>query len=102
MQPNKLGWITSMTYGVDREMIDVTSYGEKQNFIVGKSLIRGSIDFVASDGGALIEFMQDLQQGRVSEPVYQKEYQCLYCGSPNKVEHTHCKKCGAPRSFLIG
>ncbi len=103
MQANKLGWITSLTIMHEPNNIDVTAFGEsKRSFIQGGGLVRGSMDFMASDPGALVEFMQDLQSGRDYQPTYQKEFMCLYCGSPNKIEHTHCKKCGAPRSFVIG
>ena len=40
--------------------------------------------------------------GGINMPTFQEEFMCLYCGSPNSVELTHCKKCGAPRSFIIG
>ena len=102
MKANKLGWVTSVQITHNRNMIDVSTYGGNRDFIAGASLITGSIDFAASDPGALHEFMQDLQNGHITQPTYQKEYMCLYCGSPNKIEHTHCKKCGAPRSFVIG
>jgi len=85
MQNNKLGVISSFSIE--------TSY---------RDLIRGSIDFVTDDYGALNEFMQELRGEVGKMPTFKKEYMCLYCGSPNNIEHTHCKKCGAPRSFLIG
>lgn len=99
---NKLGWVTSLTYSFDDDLIDVTSFSDRNRvFTKSSSLIRGTMDFVASDPGALREFMQDLRHGKAS-PIFQKEFMCLYCGSPNPVEKTHCKKCGAPRSFVIG
>ena len=102
-QPNKLGWVTGATFSVTSDMVDVTEFGNNgRSFIKGRELIKGSIDFMAQDFGAVKEFMQELERGRVSQPVYQKEFMCLYCGSPNKIDHTHCKKCGAPRSFIIG
>ncbi len=85
VKPNKLGIITSLSFGI--------SAGE---------LITGSIDFTSSDYGAIREFMQNIKNDVGIQPSFQKEYMCLYCGSPNKVEHPHCKKCGAPRSFIIG
>lgn len=30
------------------------------------------------------------------------EWMCLYCGSPQALPRTHCEKCGAPRSWVIG
>ena len=84
-KPNKLGIISSMNL----EM----SY---------RDLIRGSIDCITDDYGALKEFMQELRGEMGKPPTFKKEYMCLYCGSPNSVEYAHCKKCGAPRSFVIG
>lgn len=83
--PNKLGIITSLNLEMS----------------TGK-LVKGSVDFMSSDYGALQEFMQELRSGVGEKPSYKKEYMCLYCGTPNIVEHSNCKKCGAPRSFIIG
>lgn len=85
IKPNKLGIITSMNLEMSTS-----------------ELIRGSVDFVSSDCGALHEFMQELRSGVGELPKYKKEYMCLYCGTPNIVELSNCKKCGAPRSFIIG
>ena len=99
---NKLGWVTSLSYTFEDGLTDVTSFSDaKPTFIRSPGIIRGSMDFIAQDVGALREFMQDLRSGRAA-PAYQKEFMCLYCGSPNSIEKTHCKSCGAPRSFIIG
>jgi len=37
-----------------------------------------------------------------SFPHYEREFLCLYCGSPQSITRTHCAQCGAPRSFLVG
>jgi len=102
-KPNRLGWVTSLSYSFDDRYADITSLSDSYpNMLQTNSLVRASVDFVAQDYGALQEFMQELSRGSISSPVFQKEFMCLYCGSPNKIERTHCKKCGAPRSFVIG
>ncbi len=85
MKPNRLGWITSLKF---ENSID--------------ELMKGSIDFIAEDAGALHEYMIELSHGGIHRPVFQKEFMCLYCGTPNNIEHPSCQKCGAPRSFVIG
>lgn len=35
-------------------------------------------------------------------PIYQEEWMCLYCGSPNELPERHCTQCGAPRNWFIG
>ncbi len=32
----------------------------------------------------------------------EKEWKCDYCDSPNPRHATHCRKCGAARSFVYG
>lgn len=83
--PNKLGWITSMeiSHGVNTP-------------------ITGKLEFMADDTGLLMKFMNDLRKGRDIGPTLQKEFMCLHCGTPNKIEYSFCQQCGAPRSFIIG
>jgi hypothetical protein len=102
-KPNKLGWITSATFDFENDYADVTSFSDSSPlFINRRGLIRGSVDFTTADYGAVHEFMEQLRSGTATMPTFQKEFMCLYCGSPNSVELSHCKKCGAPRSFVIG
>ena len=35
-------------------------------------------------------------------PHHESEFMCLHCGSPQPITLTHCKQCGAPRSFILG
>lgn len=103
MQPNKLGWITSLNITPENSLIDVTAYGDSsRSFVTGSSILHFEIAGVAQNPGALMEQFQEWMRGGISAPTYQKEYMCLYCASPNKIEKTHCSKCGAPRSFVIG
>jgi hypothetical protein len=85
MKPNKLGWVTSMTVN--------HSYSD---------LLTADITIVANDPGSLMKQFNKWMKGDGQMPTYEEEYMCLYCGSPNKIENTHCVKCGAPRSFVIG
>ena len=85
MKLNKLGLITA---------IEVSqSYGET---------ITADISLIVQDPGSAMRQFHKWMNGEDIQPEYQEEYMCLYCASPNKIKHTHCKKCGAPRSFLIG
>jgi hypothetical protein len=85
MKPNKLGWITSMTVN--------QAYG---------NLLTADLSIVADNPGALMKQFDKWMSNGGAMPTYEEEYMCLYCASPNKIENTHCKKCGAPRSFVIG
>jgi len=103
MQANKLGWITSLNVIPQNSMIDVTSYGSNaREFVSGAGTLSFEISGMANDPGALMQQFQQWMRSGIDAPTYQKEYMCLYCGSPNKIEKTHCAKCGAPRSFIIG
>ena len=84
-KPNKLGWVTSLsaTHSVD-------------------NLVEMDLSIVAQDPGALMQTFKKWMNEGVSGPSYQGEYTCLYCTSPNSIDRTHCKSCGAPRSFVIG
>jgi hypothetical protein len=101
-KPNQLGWITSLSYGMNQDLLDVSTYGNPGQYIGGTRSYTADISIAVHDPGALMELFQDWMHSGISQPTYQKEFMCLYCGSPNKIEHTHCSKCGAPRSFVIG
>lgn len=85
MKANRLGWVTSININ--------QSIGE---------LITADISVVAQDPGALMRQFKNWMNDGIGSPTFQKEFMCLYCASPNRIEDTHCVKCGAPRSFVIG
>ncbi len=86
MKPNKLGWVTSMN-------VNQSTSG----------LFSAELELVADGNPSiLMDQMREWLQNGIGAPSYQPEYMCLYCASPNSIECTHCKKCGAPRSFVIG
>ncbi len=29
------------------------------------------------------------------------EWRCVWCGSPNPIEHRHCDSCGGPRGWIL-
>ena len=66
----------------------------------------GDFEYITFDGVATGSYflgdMISLMTRGYSPPYYRSEFLCLHCGSPQPVENTHCKKCGAPRSFIIG
>ena len=100
---NRLGWITSISVEQKNDFADVSSYGRGGvSFIPTVRTIEADLHIVANNGPALMEQFQEWMRGDFYGPVFQKEYMCLYCGSPNNIENTHCSKCGAPRSFVIG
>lgn len=82
---NRLGWVTSINVN--------SGY---------RDLVTADISVVAQDPGALMRQFKNWMDEGINEPTFQKEFMCLYCASPNRIEETHCKKCGAPRSFVIG
>ena len=84
-KPNKLGWITSMTLNAPY-----------------RDLVTADISSVAQDPGSLVRQFNKWMNDGITSPSFQEEYMCLYCTSPNSIENTHCSKCGAPRSFVIG
>lgn len=83
-------------------IMEIQSIQGGREFISEHATLEADLHIVAANPGALVEAFQDWMHGGVYTPTFQKEYMCLYCGSPNKIENTHCAKCGAPRSFVIG
>ena len=79
MQPNKLGWVTGMS-------INSPAY----------DLVSADITIVASDPGALMKTFNEWLRGGINMPTFQSEFACLYCGSPNNIEKTHCRNVAHP------
>lgn len=101
--PNRLGYVTRLDVSYMNDAIDITSFSDTS----AKYLTSvGSIEMNMTIHAPATEALNSLIHGWVNEglyaPTYQSEFMCLYCGSPNVIEHTHCQKCGAPRSFVIG
>jgi hypothetical protein len=102
-KPNRLGWLTSCSITPKVDVFETTDYRDGlRTYLTGLTTVEADLHVVAQDAGALMQQFHRWMNEGLTEPSYQSEYMCLYCGSPNSVEHTHCKKCGAPRSFVIG
>lgn len=101
---NKLGVLTNLEVtinnggvrGIDGSRLYFPSYANSY------AVIQPTIELDLRDGGIkLNSYLQSV--GKLfEEPTYQREWACLYCASPNKIERTHCKQCGAPRSWIFG
>jgi len=86
MKANKLGWVTSMTVNQNTS-----------------GLFSAELEIVADGNPAhLMNEVRGWFNNGIGGASYQSEYMCLYCASPNSIENTHCSKCGAPRTFVIG
>ena len=73
-------------------MIPVTTYGLSEINFSGIAMYTPEI----------LKAVEKWMYGIPQFPHYAEEFMCLYCGSPQSILRTHCAKCGAPRSFLLG
>ena len=68
--------------------------------------LAGEIDFrgIAVATSESISAFHDWLEGRSTGDIatWVEEWRCLYCGSPQKIDRTHCTQCGAPRSWILG
>lgn len=103
MVPNKLGWVTSVEMHHTDRYVDVTAFGDSlSQYIPSQPSLEMNLTMQAIPTLALHELVQSWFHDGIYMPTFQKEFMCLWCGSPNSIEHTHCRKCGAPRSFVVG
>jgi hypothetical protein len=82
VQYNRLGLITSVTIN--------SAYDSQVGFDIS--------GLVTSP--AAFDVLKHLMRNGL--PELQQEWRCLYCTSPQPITRTHCKQCGAPRSFIVG
>lgn len=100
--PNRLGWVTRADFNVTNDLIDVSSFGEYGKVIHGASAFELNLTIRAVPTPALYQLVTVWMDEGVYSPTFQREFKCLWCGSPNSIELTHCKKCGGARSFIVG
>lgn len=101
--PNRLGYVTRVDFSYLNDAIDVTSFADvAPRYTQGIGGVELNMTVRAPATEALRSLVHSWVNDGVFQPTYQEEFMCLWCGSPNSIEHTHCKKCGAPRSFIIG
>ena len=101
--PNRLGWVTELNIHHLPGYADVTSFSDSaRQYIKTSDMVDLDLRIRANNVPALIDVVKGWYFSGIESPTFQREFFCLYCASPNSIEHTHCKKCGAPRSFVIG
>ena len=96
---NQWGYLTRLDIDIPR--IDVTSFSDP-NFVsvAGPGRVRFSGEAPATD--AITTLLQEWMRNGIRTPIWTPEWRCLYCGSPQKLDRTHCEKCGGPRSWILG
>ncbi len=96
-------WAYLTEFSVSSNLIDVTPSSDNAR---SKIALLPEVKFsgVAPGTQAVVAAMKEwIQAPRgLRLPHQRHEWLCLYCGSPNALPDTHCDKCGAPRSWLIG
>ena len=67
-----------------------------------------NIDIIMGDADShgFYQMMRDAMMSGNKFPIgwsrmYQQEFLCIWCGSVNPIEHTHCSKCGGPRGLIM-
>ena len=95
-KPNRFGFITNMSMSTN-----MSSYES--------GLVQFSLDLIVpitgkgeTDRGVIQTIHSWMYREDPIFPIYQSEYLCLYCGTPQSIENHSCDKCGAPRSFILG
>ena len=100
---NRLGWVKALEYSVHQNFVDATTYSDAiQRFIPASGQIEFTLSGVAFPTSGVMAALRDWSENGIFETSYQREWMCLYCTSPNSIMRTHCVKCGAPRSFILG
>ena len=98
---NNWGHITS--YTMEQMPIEIPDPARYDNFIQIATV--GSIELTIS-APATAEIVDAVSRwaknGNGRLPIWAEEWMCLYCGSPQPLPLTHCGKCGAPRSWILG
>lgn len=98
MQFNRFGYVTDIS--INNNTIDAVTFDGARTFIPTYQEIRFS--GVAVGNQHTLKLLERLMHEGLTYPVYEPEFMCLFCGSPQPISRTHCKQCGAPRSFIIG
>jgi hypothetical protein len=96
---NQFASITNIS--IDRPMQCLQAlYGDKPVYAYGLSEM--TFSGIAMYTPEVLRAVQKWMYGTLEFPRYTSEFMCLHCGSPQSIMYTHCKQCGAPRSFLLG
>src|SRR5690606_36477075 len=102
-QPNKLGWIQSMSFAPRQDLIEITTHVDRMANLIGGGI--SEIDFVIEgicfQTTGVLETFHRWMEGGIPGATFEREWRCLYCTSPNSIRETHCSQCGAPRSFIL-
>ena len=100
IKPNRLGYIRQLDISYDVHQGHYLTHAAP--FVHQSGLMTINLEIVAPSSSPVMELVDSWARGGEFSPTYHSEYMCLYCASPNKIEFSHCGKCGAPRSFVIG
>jgi hypothetical protein len=81
-------------------MSDIYCTGIQYSMDYGNSC-RATVDFLGSDISLLMKLFSCGHVPFSAINDKQKEFKCLWCETPNPIEHVVCSRRGAPRGVLI-
>jgi len=92
--------ITTMNF--ERESYPMYALDDPFSRIESFGPTRVTFSGIAQYSPEVLKAVEKWMYGIPQFPHYESEFLCLHCGSPQPITQTHCKQCGAPRSFLLG
>lgn len=89
------------SFDMSRDVLDVTSYGEsfRQHIPAGGEIRFSGVMPLTEGSTAIMRVI--MENDGIDFLQERREWRCVYCGSPNPIEHRHCSQCAGPRGWIL-
>lgn len=88
-------------FNVSHHMAEITAFGESYTrHISARPEISFSGIMTGTEGSYAIMKML-LNSGGIDFMQERREWRCVWCASPNPIDHRHCSQCGGPRGWIL-
>lgn len=88
-------------FNVSMPAVNVSTWGDIQSSLIS---LQPEITFsgvMTHTEGSHAIMMALLHGGGIDFAQERREWRCVWCASPNPIEHRHCESCGGPRGWIL-
>lgn len=98
---NEGGKLYFTDFSFHQNMVETTTFGDgfRQVNVGGGEIEFSGVMPMTEGSRAIVNLL--LRDGGIDIFQERREWRCIYCASPNPIEHRHCSQCGGPRGWIL-
>lgn len=98
----RLGKLHFTDFELQQDVAEITSFGQPwRTYTPGNGGMIRFGGYMPLTEGSQVILSAILNGGGIDFLQERHEWRCVWCASPNPIDHRHCSRCGGPRGWIL-